>query len=319
MTKTENADTADPRGLRFGPGEAWASGSAFSYALANVFSSVAVVAADPLVASAFRLLPTLAIAWLQVGRARLWSRLSPASASFLGWRLLAILFLTGAGGSAGTVAFFFALHVGGVVLAAPILSTNVLWSALIAALFLKEPLNFRMTMGILVSVLGIALLGYGRSVGSAVLPGALWAIPLTLGASISWSAMSNCSRYVLRRGINKYLVLATSQTFGVLIMVGLVFVVGRGVLLWTTPVDALGLVLMAGVLTAFAQVCDTSALSLTTVASYSTIYGTNSLISAFIAVLFLGESLSFWMVAGTIATVAGAIYVQLSRPLLASS
>ena len=71
---------------------------------------------------------------------------------------------------------------------------------------------------------------------------------------------------------------------------------------------------MAGVLTAFAQVCDASSLSLTTVASYSTIYGTNSLLSALIAVVFLGESINTWLVAGTIATVAGAIYVQLSRP-----
>lgn len=310
----ENADAVEARTARIGPGEFWAGGSAISYALSNVFSGVAVVAADPLLASAFRLVPTLAFAWLQVVRARTWSRLSPASPGFIGWRLLGLLALSGAGGSAGTVFFFLALQAGGIILSAPILSTNVLWSALIAAVFLREPLNRRMTAGILVSVFGIALLGYGRSAGSAVLPGALWAIPLTLAASVTWSAMSNCSRYVLTRGVNKYLVLAASQTFGVIIMLGVILAIGRGAVLWTTPLDAIVFVILAGILTAFAQVCDASSLSLTTVASYSTIYGTNSLLSALIAVTFLGQSLNAWTAAGMIATVAGAIYVQWSRP-----
>ena len=238
MVTSERTNASSTRHARLGPGEAWAGGSALSYALSNVFSGIAVIAADPLAASVFRLLPTLAFAWLQVRRARVWSSLSHTSADFIGRRSLGLLALAGAGGSAGTVAFFAALQVGGIVLSVPVLSTNVFWSALIAALFLREPLNFKMTMGILVSVLGIAALGYGRAEGSAVLPGALWAIPLTLAASINWAASSNCMRYVLRTGVNKYLVLSATQTFGVLILIGVVFVFGRGALLWTTPIDA---------------------------------------------------------------------------------
>ncbi|MGH2592831.1 MAG: DMT family transporter, partial [Anaerolineae bacterium] len=242
------------------------------------------------------------------------SRLRPSSADFVGWRVILISFLGGAvGTSIGTVAFFYALQAGGVVLTVPVLATNILWSAIIAALFLKERLTAQMVVGIVAAVSGVALLGYGRSAGNEVLPGALAAIPLALVTALSWATAANCTRYALTRGVDKYLAIALSQTCGLVLLVGILFAVGRGALLWTTALSAIGLFLLAGLLSAVALICDTHALSLTTVASVLTISGTNPVISTILAVVFLGEDLRPLMAIGTFLTVVGVLYVQLSK------
>lgn len=312
---TDKAGAVESRRPALGAGEAWAFGGAVAYALTNVFSRVAVVSVDPLVAPVFRLLPTLAIAWTRVRRSKLFrSSLRPSSAEFIGWRVIFVLFLGGTLSSTlGTVTFFYALQVGGVVMTVPVLATNILWSALIAALFLKERLNARMTAGIVVAVAGVALLGYGRSQGSEIVPGALAAIPLALITAMSWATGANCTRYALVRGVDKYLSIAVSQTSGMLLLVALLFAAGQGALLWTTALDAIGVLLLAGVLSAIALICDAHALSLTTVASALTISGTNPVISTILAVLFLGEQLKPLMALGTVLTVAGVIYVQLTK------
>jgi drug/metabolite transporter (DMT)-like permease len=312
---TEDAGATDPRRLAIGPGEAWALGGAFAYALTNIFSRVAIVAGDPLAAPVFRLLPTLAIAWTQVGRTRqAWSKLRPGSPNFAGWRTIFALLLGGAlGTTIGTLAFFFALQAGGVVLTVPALATNIFWSAFIAALFLKERLTAPMIVGIAIAVSGIALLGYGRSAGSDVPPGALSALPLALLTALSWAASANCTRYALTRGVDKYVAIALSQTCGIALLIAILFVSGRGDVLWTTAPGTIGLFLLAGLLSAAALICDAHALSLTTVASALTISSTNPVISTILAVVFLSEELKPLMALGTVLTVAGVIYVQVSK------
>lgn len=311
----ENTGRIEPRRRTLGAGEAWAFGGALLYALTNIFSRIAIVAADPLAAPVFRLLPTLAISWARVARSQAaWSTLRPASANFVGWRAIGVLFLGGAlGSTVGTVAFFAALQAGGVVLTVPLLATNILWSALIAALFLKERLNARMIAGIVAAVLGVAALSYGQSVDSEIAPGTLAAIPLALVTAITWAASANCTRYALTRGVDKYLSIALSQTCGIALLIAALFALGRGALLWTTSPDAIGLFLLVGVLSTLAIICDAHALSLTTVASALTISGANPVLSAILAVVFLNEQLKPLMAAGTILTVAGVLIAQLSK------
>lgn len=311
----DEANLVKVRQVHVGLGELWALGGALAYALTNVFSRIASTAVDPIVAPIFRLLPTLTISWMQVGRARQrWSALQPSSPGFVGWRTIAILFLGGAlSTTIGTVFFFFALQIGGVVLTAPVLATNILWSTIIAALFLKESLNTRMITGVVVAVLGVALLGIGRTTGSAIVPEELSAIPLALITAMSWAVSVNCTRYALVRGVDKYLAISVSQTFGILLLIGVAFIMGRGPLLWTTAFGTIGVLLLAGILSASALIFDAQALSLTTVASVLTIGGLNPVISTILAALFLGEELRLLMAVGTVMTVVGVIIVQLSK------
>jgi drug/metabolite transporter (DMT)-like permease len=232
----------------------------------------------------------------------------------MGWRTLLVLL---AGGTlmtvVGTVGYFFALREGGVVLTQPVLATNILWGALIAAAFLKEPLSKSMTVGILLAVLGVALLGYGRTAGGEVPSSVLLAIPLALIPAVAWASSASCTRYALVRGVDKYLAIAVSGTWAVIILTGVVFLIGRGPAFWTTGWQAFGTLLLAGLLTAAAQISIAQALSLAPVASVTTINGTNPVLATILAFLLLGEELNPLMLVGTVLTVVGVVYVQLTK------
>ncbi len=297
--------------MSFGPGERWAFVSSFSYALYNFASRVAVLAADPLVAPVFRMVPTVAYAWSQSRRN--WSQMRISSADFMGWRVLLVLILSGIMTSLGNIAFFYALERGGIVLTAPVLATMILWNAAFAAIFLKEPLAPRMIVGVVIAALGVGLLSFGRVVGGEVSSDALSVVLLSLLAAACWAATTNCQRYALKKSVDTHVTIATGQTWGVLALVVLLFSIGRGALLWTTDVETVGLFLVVGVLGTMAIVSLTVALSHTTVVSVSTIGSTHSLLAMILAVLFLGEKLNWLTVIGTLLTILGVVFFQLAR------
>jgi DME family drug/metabolite transporter len=301
--------------ISWGSGEGWAVVSALSYALTAIFSRVASQTVDPFVAPVFRMLPVLTIAWVQAMRSRQGGlRIRPGTAGFMGRRTLLVLLMGGTLMTVvGTVGYFYALREGGVVLTQPVLATNILWGALIAAVFLKEPLSKSMTVGILFAVLGVALLGYGRAAGGEVPSSVLLAIPLALIPAVAWASSANCTRYALVRGVNKYVAIAVSGTWAVVVLTGVVFVIGRGSAFWTAGWQAIGTLLVAGLLTAAAQISTAQALSLAPVASVTTISGTNPVLATVLAVVLLGEELNVLMLVGTVLTVVGVVYVQLSK------
>lgn len=296
-------------------GEAWAFVSAMGYALTNIFSRIASLTIDPLVAPIFRAVPTLLIGWAHVIRFRAgWSRLQPASSSFVGWRVVLVMLLGGTMNIIGTVSFFAALKAGGVVVTAPILATSILWGALIAAIFLKEPLTRNMIGGIIIAVSGIALLGYGGSIDNQVPPEALTAIPLALVTALSWASSGNCTRYALTHGADKYLAVAFAQTWGCTLLTIVILVSGR-TSLWTTDFNTIGTLLLAGLLSALALYAAAQAYSLARVVTVTTINGANPAISTILAVVLLGEEINLLMVVGITLTMIGVIYVQLTKNL----
>jgi drug/metabolite transporter (DMT)-like permease len=231
----------------------------------------------------------------------------------MGWRVFFILLLGGVTTALGNVAFFYALQMGGVVLTAPVLATLILWSAIFANVFLKESLAPKMVIGIVVAALGIATLSYGRSATEQVSSDALPAVLLALSAAAGWAATSNCQRYALKRGVETHLTIAAGQSGGVLLLIGLLCLTGRGALLWRTDLKTVGLFALVGILGTMAMVFVTYALSHTTVASASTISGTSPVLAMALAVLFLGERLNWLMGIGTALTILGVIFFQLSN------
>jgi drug/metabolite transporter (DMT)-like permease len=309
--RSRGMDGARMRRFSLRPGEAWAFAGSVSYALYNFVSRIAVVSGDPLVAPIFRMIPTLAFAWHQSRHN--WSQVRPSAAHFMGWRVFSILSLGGVTTALGNVAFFYALQIGGVVLTAPVLATLILWSAIFAAIFLREPVAPRMAIGIGIAALGIGMLSYGRAAGGEVGAGALPAVLLALSAAAGWAATSSCQRYALQRGVEAHMTIAAGQSGGVLLLIGLLFLVGRGPLLWTTDLRTIGLFALVGIFGTMAMVFVTYALSYTTVANASTISGTNPVIAMALAVLFLGERLNWLMAIGAALTIAGVIFFQLSK------
>jgi drug/metabolite transporter (DMT)-like permease len=303
------------RRVSIGPGELWASGSALSYALAAIFSRVASISIHPFVAPGLRLLPVVTVSWFRVLRVpNQLQCLNPRSQVFVGWRILGVMCLGGTLTTViGTVGYFYALRTGGVVLTQPVLATSIFWSAFFASVFLREPLTRTMLVGVVGAVVGVALLGYGRSVGGEVSSSVLVALPLALIPAVSWGAASNCTRYALVKGVDKYVVLAVGNTWAILLLFSGLLIAGQAGLIAAVSLSALGSVLLAGVLTAFAQITIAQALSFTSVASVSTINGVNPVLSAILAHFILGEPLNALMIAGTVLTVLGVVYVQLTK------
>lgn len=298
-----------------GPGELWASASSFSYAAAAIFSRVASLTVHPFVAPALRLLPVAALSWGQVLRARLdLGRLRPWAADFFGWRVILVMLLGGTLTTVvGTVGYFYALRIGGVVLTQPVLATSILWSAVMAALFLREPLTRKMLAGLLVAVAGVGLLGYGRAVSGGAGDAALVAIPLALIPAVAWAGGSNCTRYALTQGVDKFTILAVAHSWAISVLLVYVLASGQVELIRAVDLSGAGPLLVAGLLTGTAQITLAQALSLTTVASAATINGMNPVLAAVFAALLLGEQLTVLMIAGTVVTVAGVIIVQLTK------
>lgn len=311
VIQTPGAGIEGTRRFSVGPGEGWAFAGAVSYALYNLTSRIAIDTGDPLVAPVFRMIPTLAFAWHKSRHS--WSQLRTSAAEFMGWRVLLLLLLGGVTTTLGNVAFFFALQIGGVVLTSPVLATLIVWSALFGAAFLNESLAPRMLLGVVIAALGIGTLSYGRSTGGEVSLQTLPAVLLAMSAAAGWAATSTCQRYALKRGVETHMTIAAGQTGGVLLLIGLLFLLGRGALLWSTDLKTVGLFAVVGVLGTMALVFVTYALSHTTVANASTISGTNPVIAMTLAVLFLGERLNWLMGLGTALTVVGVIFFQLSK------
>lgn len=318
--QAEGQSAEKARRVAVGPGELWASGSAMAYALAAIFSRVASVSIHPFVAPGLRLLPVVSVAWFRVLRAPAeLRRLNPRAPSFVGWRVLAVICLGGTLTTVvGTVGYFYALRTGGVVLTQPVLATSIFWSALFAAIFLGEALTRKMLVGVVGAVLGVAMLGYGRSVGGDVPASVLLALPLALIPAVAWGAGSNCTRYALTKGVDKYLILAVGNAWAIVLLFTVLLVIGRGGLIAEVSLPALGSVLLAGVLTAAAQITIAQALSFAAVASVATINGMNPVLSAILAFFLLGEPLNALMIAGTVLTVIGVVYVQLTKVDVAS-
>ena len=79
----------------------------------------------------------------------------------------------------------------------------------------------------------------------------------------------------MKRGVESHLTIAAGQSAGVLLLIGLLFLLGQGQLLWTTDLKTVGLFALVGIIGTMALVCVTYALSKTTVAIASTVSGSS--------------------------------------------
>jgi drug/metabolite transporter (DMT)-like permease len=231
----------------------------------------------------------------------------------MGWRVLLVLVFGGVVTTLANVAHFSAVEIGGLVLTAPVVATLVLWSALFGEIFLKERVGPGMTLGLVAAALGIGILGYSQAAGDEVSSDALLAIPLVLAAAAGWAMGTTTMRYAIQRGVGNNMTVAAGQSGGLLLFVPLLFALGRGHLLWTTETRTVGLFLLVGVFGTTAMVFLAEALSHTTVASTQMFQSTSAVMTMALAVLFLGEKLTWLTVLGTVLMLAGVFYFQWSK------
>jgi drug/metabolite transporter (DMT)-like permease len=297
--------------IRLGRGELWALGAALAYALYQVFLRVAVSGDElnTMVGATVQAIPLLlfsvAMGWYVKRRDR--GTVSP----FSDWRLIGALIANGLLlFVVATPLLFAALREGGVLITSPLTGTQVLWSAILAALLLRERFTRTMALGMVVSVFGVAALTVGKS-GGIQLSGTWWvAVPYALGTAFCWALAGVLLTYNMRRGVDRFQVLAIPTLIGVGVLNAYLLISGDVNLYASTPVDVIFSLLAAGTFSAIALVCLTTALALTTVASAATLNSLQVALAPLIAWLFLGEGLKPVMGLGILLILAGVIIVQ---------
>jgi DME family drug/metabolite transporter len=296
--------------VRFGRGEFWALGAALAYALYQVFLRVAVRGGglNTYVGATVQALPTLlfclVMGWV------IQRRSTAAVSPFSDWRLIGALILSGLLlFVVATPLFFKALEMGGVLITSPLSGTQVLWAALLAALLLHEPLTRLMVA----SVVGVAVLTLGGSGGADLAPTWWLAVPFALGAGLCWALSGVLLTYNMRRGVNRHRALGISTLAGLIMINAYLLVAGDMGLYATTPASVLVSLLEAGLFSAAALVCLMTALSLTTVASATTLNSLQVALGPLIAWLFLDEELNLVSAAGVALILIGVLVVQRAR------
>ena len=297
--------------IHLGKGEVWALAAAFGYALYQVFLGVAMQGeVDNSVAATVQAIPVLlfatAMGWVINRRGK------QTTSPFSDWRLIGALVYNGLLlFVVATPLLFESLRKGGVLITSPVLGTQVLFAALLAALLLREPFTRTMALGMVISVVGIFALTVGQS--GAGLPPTWWlAVPFALGTALSWALAGVLLTYTMRRGVDPFQAVAIPTIVGIATLNGYLLVTGQIGLYGGTSAEILAILLVAGVFSAAALISLTMALNLTTVASATTLNSLQVAIAPVIAWIFLGENLNLAAV-GILIILVGVIIVQRSK------
>lgn len=131
----------------------WALGSGFFAGLTAVLAKVGVQQLDSNLATAIRTAVVLVFAWAIVAYQGTWRHMDAISS-----RSLLFLVLSGVATGLSWLCYFHALKLGPASRVAPIDKLSVVWVLILAALFLKEPINdWRVWLG-MGSIVGGAIL-----------------------------------------------------------------------------------------------------------------------------------------------------------------
>lgn len=299
---------------RFGRGELWALGGALGYALNHVFLNVAIHGheLDYRIGATVQAIPLLVFALAMWPSAR---RRDPQVVSPLArWDLAAsviansvLMFVLAA------PLLFAAFRAGGVLVTTPVTGTQVLWSALLATVLLGERFTGRMALGMLVSVAGVTILAIGQSGDAALSPRWWLAVPYAAGAALCWALGGVLLTYAMRHHVDRYQALAVFVVVGIVLINVLLLLTGRMGAYATTPAPVYLSLIGAGVFNTAALAGVTTALSLTTVASATTLNSLQVPLAPLIAWVFVGEQMNGLIGLGILLVLAGVIVVQRAR------
>ena len=304
--------------LRLGRGELWALAAALGYALYQVFLREAVrgIELNDMVGTTIQAIPLLlfsaAMSWFvkrsDKGTTSPWSD----------WKLIVSLVANGLLlFVVATPLLFAALREGGVLVASPLTGTQVLWAAVLAAILLRERFTGTMALGMIIMVVGIATLTAGSS-GSLQLSSTWWrAIPFALGVAFCWAVAGVLITYCMRQDVDRFQVLAIPTMIGLAALNGYLLINGDIGLYASTPLPITLSLLAAGVFSAVALICLTTALNLTTVASATTLNSLQVAIAPLIAWIFLDETLNPVLAFVILLIMVGVIIFQRARAMTA--
>jgi len=305
------------RHIHFGKGEIWALISAFAYGADNVFASRGVTSdgqgLDPVMGVVLRATPIMLFTLIM--SFFMYKRDPEAVSVFKSWKYF--LFVISHGLLTfviGNTLLFNAFRTGGVMVATPLLGTNVLWSALIAAVVFREALNKQMLTGILVSISGVFILRLGQNANVSLPENWIFAVPLAIGAAFCWALGGVFITNATRNRVDRFQALAVSLIFSFIVLNTYLAITGKISQYWTAPVALIGNVLFAGVFNTVALVGVTTAMMYTTLASAGTLSSLQVAIAPLLAWLLFGHKVNLMYIVALLLILGGVIIVQRSKP-----
>lgn len=299
------------RKFRFGRGEFWAFLAAISYSCYNVGISWSLSNSNPLVGATLKILPLIVISFFALLINKEIHKLNPCRENFLGIKVIGLLILLGFSYYiAGNLLLFASFQTGGVVLAAPIIGTQVLWTAILASFFLKEELNSTLLTGIIIAILGIVVLSVSKSNGSVIVIN-IYSVLYGLGAAICYSIGNLLQRYLMNnKKVNHWIVIFMSLFSAEILLNIIYYKENHNIIFVSEQLVTIEKFLFAGIIGASAIFCITKAISLTNVANAVTINSANIALSPLLAFILLGEQLKLFSLFGIIIIFSGIIIVQ---------
>jgi len=298
--------------FQFGPGERWAVLSAVSYTIVNVTLRIAAPTIDPALGSLVRLLPLFVVAWIVIGRTGA-MELRPKSPTFLTWRLIGYLLISGVTSLVlGNILYFQALNAGGLgITVGAVQGGSVLGGLWIGYLGLRERPRREQLAGAAIILGGLVSISIAQ--GASIRE--LWWLGLLfgLGAGTTYALANALNRIVQRQRPLLFVALAVANLGG---LVPLALIVGgRWLAGETIAADAasVGAVLVAGVANAFALAGLAMAVRTAPVATVNSISSASLVFSFIASVVVFGESGSLPMVIGIVLVTAGIVVAQLRR------
>jgi drug/metabolite transporter (DMT)-like permease len=311
-------DKSLPHRVRLGRGELWALAAALGYALYQVFLREAARGDElnNMVGTTVQAVPLLVFSAVMSWFVKRSDK--GTTSPFRDWKLLGALVANGLLlFVVATPLLFAALREGGVLIASPLTGTQVLWAAILAAILLRERFTGTMAMGMIIMVTGITALTAG-SHGSLQLSSTWWrAIPFAFGVALCWAVGGVLITYCMRQGVDRFQVLAIPTMIGLAALNSYLLITGDSSLYASTPLPIFLSLLVAGVFSAVALICLTTALDFTTVASATTVNSLQVAIAPLIAWVFLGETLNLALTFGILLIMVGVIIVQRARAMTA--
>lgn len=301
--KTQNVVTTQPA-IR---GELWAAGAALGFTLSNMFDKLGLAQGNPYVGLIAKDMPLWIIAivtCLSQGLFR--QQLSADSPEYVGkqgW--LPFVWSGPIMDAFGTVMFYVAMSLGGVVIAVPVVQSQVLWAAIIAHFMLGERFDRRTAIGSLVFVAGLVLLSLGQMQGAPVSSQWAMAIPLALIAGLGWSLGTVLWRKGLVNGTNKWVGMSIHYPMAWLAVIVYLMITGQ-MSAFNMPMKSAAAFAGSGVFSGvIAVTMFMNALNVIPVAKANIIKSSYPVLAAVFAWILFKEYLNVVMIVGIIITIVG--------------
>ena len=212
-------------------------GTAICFAMSNLFDQMAMVHADPFIATAVKAcIVTLFGFFVLRVRSYAWFTDKPRTY----WiRAIAIYGSAGIVSEViGTAAYFQAMKLGGINIAIPIVNTWFIWAALAGIALLHEPPRPQIFGGLLIAIAGLALLTHFQQHTVPFTPKWHQGILFALVAALGWAASTTLIRKGQLEDIDRFLGITIEFLAALVGLSIIIFATGRGSLLTAVPLTS---------------------------------------------------------------------------------